>query len=547
MAAGREDSKGVALGGLIARFTADRDAMLAQVHACQERVQDLVGRLDEHGLSMGGPSPASSPERLDELETAVALLRDEVTTVTADGHRAARDLRSLVEAVRTTAIQAMERADRASADVDAVLERLGVEIARLAADGAADDVASLRAAVERLEAGGGVGTIAPLEAAAAAAELEGLRDEVARLARLVEQLGAVQAQWETTFADDAARRQSLSDVVARLTAAQADTEGAMARLAAAQGDAAAKLEGLVAGPGDEALAATRRELEAALAAVVAGQRPLADGVDDLQQGQQSLRVQLERLRDTVEGLTGRAGEAVSREALAVVESAVAAIGTRVETVEGDRTALRDEVARACADAAAARQAAAVAADAVAGVRRELQGAAETAEAAVRTAAEGGATDRRRIEDLVHREAAGLRAALERGLAGLGSRLDDASRDLDGLAEARDRLRDELASAAEIASATQRRATADGERLVAVGTDVQRIAATFDAFDARLRVMEETMTRVVATRDPEWKTAWWGAAEALWVQVSAFVATPKIDFREALWQLARAASSAAKFQ
>lgn len=508
MAAGREDSKSVALGGLIARFTADRDAMLAQIHACQERVQDLVGRLGEQGVSLGGPSPASSPERLDELETAVALLREEVTSVTADGERATHDLRGLVDAARTTALQAMERAERASADVDAVLERLGVEIARL--------------------------------------ETEGGAGEIGRLTRVVEQLGGVQAQWEATFADDAARRESLADAVARLATAQADTARALARLEAEQTQTTVKVGGLAPGAGDEALAALRRDLEAALAAVVAGQRPLADGLDELQQAQQAARSQVERLREVVEGLTGWAGNAVPREALAVLETGVGTLAARLEAADGDRRAVReelrtlaeavgalrteagtmgDEAARAAGAAVSAQQAVTRVADGVAEMRGELASARQAADAAMRTAAEvreASDADRRRIEELVRRELAALRAAFEGGLTGLGGRIDDTTRDLEALAEARDRLRGEL----------------DGE--------LQRIASACSVLDERLRMVEEEKLRVVATRDPEEKVAWWGAAEALWVQVSAFVATPNIDFREALWQLARAASSAAKF-
>lgn len=532
MAAGREDSKTVALGGLIARFTADRDAMLAQIHACQERVQDLVGRLGEQGVSLGGPSPASSPERLDELETAVALLREEVTSVTADGERGAQDMRSLVEAARTTALQAMERAERASADVDAVLERLGVEIARL--------------------------------------ETEGGAGELGRLARVVEQLGGAQAQWEATFADDAARRESLADAVARLETVQAETERTLARLEAEQTETAVKVGGFAPGAGDEALAALRRDLEAALAAVVAGQRPLADGLDELQQAQQAARSQVDRLREVVEGLTGWAGSAVPREALEVLEAGVGTLATRLEAADGDRRALRDElrtlaeavaalrteagamgdeIAHAAGAAVSAQQAVTGVADGVAELRGEVASVRQAADAAMRAAAEvreASDADRRRMDDLVRREVAALRAAFEGGLAGLCSRIDGATRGLDALAEARDRLRQELAGLAEAAAATDRRATADDARRAAVDGELQRIARACALLDERLRMVEEEKVRVVATRDPEEKVAWWGAAEALWVQVSAFVATPIIDFREALWQLARAASSAAKF-
>lgn len=571
MAVGREDSRGQALGGLIARFTADRDAMLAQIHACQERVQDLVGRLGEHGLPMGGPSPASSPERLDELETAIALLREEVTSVTDDGQRSARDLRGLVEAVRTTAAQAMDRADRASADVDAVLERLGVEIARLETDrGAGDEIASLRAAVERLAAGGA----APNDAAdptVVETALAALRDDVRRLAGVVDTLGTTQAQWEATFAAGAARGASLADAVARLTASQEDVDAAVARLAAEQVDVVATLARLDTGAAEAALATTRRELEAALAAVVAGQRPLADGVDELQQSHGALRAQLERLREVVEGLTGWAGSAVPREALDVLEAGASEVGSRVHALESERDALRGELrelveaadrlrhdaaaahaeaAGARQDAACARQSATEAAEAVAGVREQLREAAQVAEVATRTASEArdaSEADRRRIEDLARREIAALRAALEGGLAGLGTRLDDATRDVAALEEARDRLRVELAAAVDVAQRAQARAAVaiDAERVNGVDARVRRLHETYAALDERLRAMEDAMTRVVATRERVGMAVWWDAAGALWAQVSALVATPIIDIRDTVWQLARAASSAAK--
>lgn len=73
---GRNEAQRQALSGVIARFTADRDHLLAAIQACQQRVSELVERL-------GGDAPASEPaspsagalaDRMAALEARVAQL-----------------------------------------------------------------------------------------------------------------------------------------------------------------------------------------------------------------------------------------------------------------------------------------------------------------------------------------------------------------------------------------------------------------------------------------------------------------------------------------
>jgi hypothetical protein len=138
------------------------------------------------------------------------------------------------------------------------------------------------------------------------------------------------------------------------------------------------------------------------------------------------------------------------------------------------------------------------------------------------------------------------------VAQLDAEGEHAASSVDALAEDLGRVRADAADAARAASDALTASEADRRR---VETFVRHasadVRATLDArlddarrdVATRLRVIEEATEEARISRE---RMAWWGAAEALWVQVSAFVATPIIDFREAVWQLARAASSAAKF-
>jgi len=81
---GRNEAQRQALSGVLARFTADRDNLLAAIQSCQQRVTELVERL-------GGDPPSGSDAvgtgetpaaRIATLEARVELLEREVRTLT---------------------------------------------------------------------------------------------------------------------------------------------------------------------------------------------------------------------------------------------------------------------------------------------------------------------------------------------------------------------------------------------------------------------------------------------------------------------------------
>ena len=73
---GRNEAQRQALGGVIARFTADRDHLLAAIQSCQQRVAELVDRLGGDAAPSAPESPTSDAlaDRVVALEARVALL-----------------------------------------------------------------------------------------------------------------------------------------------------------------------------------------------------------------------------------------------------------------------------------------------------------------------------------------------------------------------------------------------------------------------------------------------------------------------------------------
>jgi hypothetical protein len=79
---GRNEAQRQALSGVLARFTADRDNLLAAIQSCQQRVTELVERLggDPSGSdAVAGETPAA---RIATLEARVELLEREVRILT---------------------------------------------------------------------------------------------------------------------------------------------------------------------------------------------------------------------------------------------------------------------------------------------------------------------------------------------------------------------------------------------------------------------------------------------------------------------------------
>jgi hypothetical protein len=73
---GRNEAQRQALSGVIARFTADRDHLLAAIQACQQRVSELVDRLGDDAPASEPISPSAETlvDRVAALEARVAQL-----------------------------------------------------------------------------------------------------------------------------------------------------------------------------------------------------------------------------------------------------------------------------------------------------------------------------------------------------------------------------------------------------------------------------------------------------------------------------------------
>lgn len=99
----RHDLQRQALADMLSRFTADRDALIAAVQACQERLTKVIARLDGDAPpateASGDDAPSTPPAQADEVRKAVMQVR--------------LDLEMAVGHVRASAEQATERAEEA--------------------------------------------------------------------------------------------------------------------------------------------------------------------------------------------------------------------------------------------------------------------------------------------------------------------------------------------------------------------------------------------------------------------------------------------------
>ncbi len=96
------------LAGLLARFTADRDMLIATVQACERRLHSLAARVDNQPCV--DASAAIASPAISEIRDSIAQLQDAQTHATAEA--------------RATADQALARAEDALQRIEGVLSNL---------------------------------------------------------------------------------------------------------------------------------------------------------------------------------------------------------------------------------------------------------------------------------------------------------------------------------------------------------------------------------------------------------------------------------------
>ena len=117
----RHELQRQALAQMLARFTADRDALIAAVQACQERLTKVMARLDG-GEAPGGPDAGSGEATTAPAAAFVDELRNSIMQLRLD-----QDL--AVAHACAAAEQATERADEAlrrAKEMEARLEEMAV-------------------------------------------------------------------------------------------------------------------------------------------------------------------------------------------------------------------------------------------------------------------------------------------------------------------------------------------------------------------------------------------------------------------------------------
>lgn len=112
-----------ALAGMLARFTADRDALIDAVQTCQERLTRVMARLGLEGEVRTAPegeaaaAPAPPPASLEELRSGLMQLR-------LDQDLAVAHARASAEQAIEKAEEALRRAKEMEARLEEVAARL---------------------------------------------------------------------------------------------------------------------------------------------------------------------------------------------------------------------------------------------------------------------------------------------------------------------------------------------------------------------------------------------------------------------------------------
>ncbi len=122
---GRYEAQRRALGNLLGRFTADRDALIASIQACEEQIASLNARLDSGAGEVRATADPSAATKTVDLD-AVRQMLDELR---AEQRRSALQQREEIDKTRQRADEAMDAVEAltepAAADQTAVDEMRG--------------------------------------------------------------------------------------------------------------------------------------------------------------------------------------------------------------------------------------------------------------------------------------------------------------------------------------------------------------------------------------------------------------------------------------
>ena len=200
-----------ALTDLIARFTADRDRLIAVVQECEARVEDLVAR--SRGQEPAGAA-AGAPAGLDEIRAAMRELHDEMQVMKTRDPNVA--VQTAVGALATESAQTKEAID----GIRAECARTRAEVDRTATE--------LRSAVEEVR-----GAVSQATSATPDAIWPRVEEAVAPLSEATRTLGSRLAEVERglRLASSAAAQTTAgaagsvgSDVVAELRASMVSVD-----------------------------------------------------------------------------------------------------------------------------------------------------------------------------------------------------------------------------------------------------------------------------------------------------------------------------------
>jgi len=450
-----------ALGGLLARFTADRDALITTVQECEQRLEDMAARVEARHTS--GPLPAEAPHptapapELDELRRALEQVQLEQRQAEAR--------------MQTTAQQAMARADDALRRIETL-----ATVSPSTNGHSAELLAPLTADRDALR-----GTVRDLE--------ERLTAIVGRLDQEVAPEPGVPKQLAEHV--ESSRREILSEARTLAEQATSRADGALQRveeLTAALRDREAHTASLVAdfSAQRDALGSAVAGCQQALADITArlNATPAAAQVAELRQMiahlQSEHRESTAQARQTAEIAVTHADEALSR--LAALAETLPARDAHVHDTLAGLGQERDALAAAVH--ACEQQLAATAARLDTGASRahldDLKRAFE------------------RLQHEQQQAATQAQADVERTSA----RIEGALRRVDELAAARD----ETTGSLDVLHATVGRLAADVERLVTLSSEPPAPAATvtadavsglaqrIDHMDAELEELRQAVAR-----------------------------------------------------
>lgn len=424
-----------ALGGLLARFTADRDALITTVQECEQRLEDIAARVEARQAS--SPLPAEAPHtnapapELDELRRALEQVRLEQRQAEAR--------------MQTTAQQAMARADDALRRIETL-----ATVSPSTNGHSAELLARLTADRDALRA-----------------TVRGLEERLTAIVGRLDQEAAPEPGVPKQLAEqvESSRREILSEARALTERATSRADVALQRveeMAAALGDREAQTASLAAdfGAQRDALGSAVASCQQALAVITArlNAAPAAAQVAELKQMiaqfQSEHREITAQARQTAELAVTHADEALSR--LAALAETLPARDAHVHDTLAALEQKRDALAAA--------------------VHACEQQLAATAARLDTSASRAHLDDLKAAFDRLQHEQQQTAMQVQADVERASARIEGALRRVDELAAARD----ETTGTLDVLHATVGRLAADVERLVTVSSEPPAPTATITA-------------------------------------------------------------------